>query len=757
MPIPADSIPLVSPGDATVAEVVVPLPLPYRYHYEIPDDLRAKAHPGMRVHVPFGRRTTVGYLVACVTRPTDIPVLKPIKAVLDSEPLWQDGDLTFFQWTADYYQASLGEVIKTALPAGNRLEVSTQSNGDGPVRLQAGQRIKYERFFEAIPSDLPRRGRAETLHTFLIQEKGASAGDLRRRFGECNALLKRLCDRGDVVLSQREVYRDPFLGAPPPPDQPRQLKTHQADAVCSLTLAIDAQEFRPFLLHGVTGSGKTEVYLHAIDHALQKGLGALVLVPEIALTPQLVSRFRSRFPSEGLAILHSGMSDGERFDAWRRIYRQECPIVIGARSAIFAPLPRIGIIVVDEEHESSFKQGDGVRYNARDLALVRALQHKAVVVLGSATPSIASKFAADAGRLHYLSLPQRVAMRPMPTCTVVPTSITAERSISPVLAEALLTTYAKGEQSLIFLNRRGFSSCLVCPTCGKELRCPNCSVTLTHHRQRRKNLCHYCEYQIPSPTICPHCGDPDLREVGVGTERLEEELQELLPQARIARMDSDTTAGKHGHQRILDRMARQEIDILVGTQMIAKGHDFPGVTLVGVVQGEGSLYLPDYRASERTYQLLSQVIGRAGRGELPGQVVVQTTDPEHYAIHFAVEHDYEGFYQQELQFREELGYPPAGYLAALKISATSEGTLAREVQLIAELLRDIKQKIGLRTEILGPAQAPLYRLQGRFRYQILLKDRSRPRLHQLIKAYRQERVPKAGIRERVDIDPLDLL
>lgn len=739
------------------ADIAVPLPLVTRFRYLVPDALVSSLTPGIRVQVPFGRRTAVGYLVSIQQSQLDPGTpLKSITAPLDPEPLWHQEDVNFFQWVADYYQASLGEVIKTALPAGTSLKAGKPGDAQG-FALHASQRIKYERYYRACEITTQIKGRGNDIHQFLLESGGASAGELRRRFGECSAILKRLSDRCQLTVSQQEVYRDPFLGDPPPPDQPKPLTPAQQSSVTAITEAIDQQAYTPFLLHGVTGSGKTEVYLHSISHACSQGYGALVLVPEIALTPQLVSRFRSRFPKVGIAVLHSGLSDGERFDTWRRIYRGECPIVIGARSAIFAPIPRIGIIVIDEEHENSFKQGDGVRYNARDMALVRARQHHAVVVLGSATPLVTSRFLATTDKLHYLSLPERVAQRPMPECHLITTKITAERSISPELATALQETFDKGEQSLVFLNRRGFSSCLVCPSCGKELRCPNCSVTLTHHRQRKRNICHYCEFQLPAPTICPHCGEPELKEVGVGTERLEEELQALLPAARIARMDSDTTAGKQGHQRILDRVHRHEIDILVGTQMIAKGHDFPEVTLVGVVQGEGSLYLPDYRAAERTFQLLSQVIGRAGRGDLPGRVFIQTCDPDHFAIQHAIEHDYDGFYTQELLYREELGYPPSGYLAALKISATTEGGLQREVLLIAEQLREIKSRLGLRTEILGPAPAPLYRLQGRYRYQILLKDRTRSKLHQLVSLYRRERVGKSGIRERIDIDPLELL
>ncbi len=431
--------------------------------------------------------------------------------------------------------------------------------------------------------------------------------------------------------------------------------------------------------------------------------------------------------------------------------------MIGARSAIFAPLERIGIIVVDEEHETSFKQSDGLRYNARDLALVRGQQEQAVVLLGSATPLITTRFAAQQGKLGYLSLPERVANRPLPATSIINTRMTAESPLSPQLLEALADNLERGEQSLLFLNRRGFASWLVCPACGADLQCPNCSVSLTYHRQRRKSLCHYCDYQVPAPCICPACGELELKEMGVGTERIEHELLERFPDARIARMDSDTTSGKGGHARILDKVGRGEVDILVGTQMIAKGHDFPGVTLVGVLQAEGSLYLPDFRATERTFQVLSQVIGRAGRGELPGRVLLQAMTPDHYGIAYAAEHDFERFYQEELVFRQELNYPPYGFLAAVKLSATSEKSLTTAAEQSAAVLRSIKNRLGLRVEILGPAPAPLYRLRGRFRQQILLKDASRAALRRLLAAYRREQSLPATVRAAIDIDPVDLL
>jgi primosomal protein N' (replication factor Y) len=431
-------------------------------------------------------------------------------------------------------------------------------------------------------------------------------------------------------------------------------------------------------------------------------------------------------------------------------------IVIGARSAIFAPLEKIGIIIVDEEHEASFKQSDGLRYNARDLALVRGQMERAAVVLGSATPLVTTVHAAEEGRLTLLELPERVAGRPMPLVELVAMKGSKE-TISSTLSAQLTETFEQKRQAIVFLNRRGFATFLVCTDCGKSLTCPNCSVTLTYHRQRGQSLCHYCDYAVPAPGTCPACAGATLSELGAGTEKLEHDLKELLPSARILRMDSDTTSGKGSHERLLSRMNDGSADVLVGTQMIAKGHDFPEVTLVGVVNAEASLGMPDFRAAERTFQLLSQVIGRAGRGENPGRVVVQASDTEHYAIRSAAEHDAAGFYRQELEFRREAGYPPFAFLAAFAISGLAEQAVTDQADMTARLLARLKAELKVRVEILGPAPSPIYRLRNRFRRQILLKGSNRSDLHRLLSFWRQRANVVAAVRISVDIDPIDMM
>ncbi len=739
-----------------IIEVAIPLYLERIFHYLVPEALREQALTGRRALVPFGNRKLTGYILGFVTE-SPIDNLKEIISVLDNEQLWTEKELEFFRWTAGYYQHPLGEVIRTALPTGINIEIRKGAKGE-QGRVTGGKTVRSEKFYLPGQTTQPlRQPGAKALEILAVIRDSAliSAADLRKRFGACTPQLKRLTELGLSRVEERELYRDPFKAHKVARDAPRLLHTHQKAALDAITEGLDGKLFTPFLLYGVTGSGKTEVYLQSIARALELGRNALVLVPEIALTPQLTGRFQARFGG-GIAILHSGLSDGERYDEWRRIRRGLARIIIGARSAIFAPLEKIGIIIVDEEHEASFKQSDGLRYNARDLALVRGQMECAAVVLGSATPLVTSIHAADEGRLKLLELPERVEGRPMPLVELVSMK-GAKETISPPLSAKLIETFEQKRQAILFLNRRGFATFLLCSDCGKALTCPNCSVTLTYHRQRGQSLCHYCDYAVPAPGTCPACGGAALNELGAGTEKLEHDLKELLPEARILRMDSDTTSGKGSHERLLSRMNDGSADILVGTQMIAKGHDFPEVTLVGVVNAEASLGMPDFRAAERTFQLLSQVIGRAGRGENPGRVVVQAFDTEHYAIRSAAGHDADGFYRQELEFRLEAGYPPFAFLAAFGISGLSEHAVSEQADMATKLLARLKAELKVRVEILGPAPSPIYRLRNRFRRQILLKASNRRDLHRLLSLWRQQTDVARAVRISVDIDPVDMM
>lgn len=744
-------------------DVAIPLPLEQSFSYSIPPDEAGRALAGVRVLVPFGRRTVTGYILGPSQSPP-VTETRQILEFLDSEPLFTYEDIGFYRWISAYYLHPLGEVIRTALPAGltvmGRRQRVTAPDGSivSEEILAMGVRLKEERHYlatgrEPAPS---LKGKSLQLLAFIAANGEVPVSRLRGSFGTCSANLQRLVELGLVQMVMKEVYRDPFLLEEPGRDRPHELNAEQKSALDSITGALDRGGFAPFLLHGVTGSGKTEVYLQSIDRVLSKGKRALVLVPEIALTPQLVHRFRRRFAC-GIAVLHSGLSPGERYDEWRRIRRGEASIVIGARSAIFAPLGDLGMIVVDEEHEATYKQGEGLRYNARDLALVLGKLRNAVVLLGSATPLVTSVYAARQGRLGELTLCSRVNDRPMPETILLDQRGGKRETLLPELVAAIGDNLAAKGQTLLFLNRRGFATWLVCRDCGHVLSCPNCSVTLTYHQQKRRHVCHYCDYGVPAPSVCPACEGGEIGLFGLGTERLEEEIAALFPEAVVARMDRDTTTGKGGHSRILRRLESGEIDILIGTQMIAKGHDFPGVTLVGVISADTTLNLPDFRGGERAFQLVSQVLGRAGRGEQSGRVLVQTMNPEHFALTSAVSHDYEAFYCEELSQRQETGYPPFSHLAALHFSAITPQAVEGEATVAGKLLREIKKRLGVRVEILGPATAPLGKVRGRHRWHLLLKAPGRDPLRRLLQVFKGEYSPPATVRMAIDVDPLELL
>jgi primosomal protein N' (replication factor Y) (superfamily II helicase) len=746
-----------------IVEVAVPLPLESTFHYAVPPALAPRVAVGMRVLVPFGRRKLTGYVLGRSAPAAE--ELKEVIELLDPEPLFTEKELEFFRWAAGYYLHPLGEVIKSALPAGINVKSSSRTTlgPDGAAMaeevLTGGRRVLTELFYRAAeppPGGTALRDRPARIVAFLRERGEAPASQLRRELGADAALLKRLQARGLVTVTEREVYRDPFRAETFPCDTPPTLNEYQAAALARLAAAEESRAFAPFLLHGVTGSGKTEIYLHAIARVLDQGRTALVLVPEIALTPQLVRRFKCRFRC-GIAVLHSGLSDGERFDEWRRIRRGEVAVVIGARSAIFAPLERLGIIVVDEEHDGSYKQGEGFRYNARDLALVRGKQSRACVVLGSATPLMTTFHAARTGKLGYLDLPQRVRNLPMPQVTLLDGRGKKGETFLPELTAALGQNLEAGGQTLLFLNRRGFATYLVCNDCGHVLRCPNCSITLTYHQRRGRHFCHYCDFSIPAPSICPQCASPEITLLGRGTERVEAEVKGLLPDARVSRMDRDTTTGRGGHARLLKGVEDGSIDILVGTQMIAKGHDFPGVTLVGVVSADATLNLPDFRSAERTFQLVSQVMGRAGRGDAPGRVLIQTLNPDHYAVSRAAAHDFAGFYAEELEFRREAGYPPFAHLAALVFSGNGAAEVEKGAEAAARLLQTVKRELRSRVEVLGPVAAPLAKVRGRYRWQVLLKAAGRTDLHRLLAAFRGKVKLPAVVRLAIDVDPVDLL
>ncbi|AMV71464.1 primosomal protein N' [Desulfuromonas carbonis] len=727
---------------ALIATVAVAAPLAKPYSYLVPAELRDQARVGMRLEVPLGRRQVVGYLLALGSG--DAAGLKAIRRVLDPAPLLTPQLIRLLLRAADYYRHPPGEVIRCALPAG----LSGKGNEVS---------ILHEAVYTALPRDDQPAGSRQREVLAQIRAAGPlSLSTLRTLFAAPHAPLKRLVELGFLAVEEVERHRDPFLDLPLVPDRPAVPTAEQAAGLEQIAAAIAAGGFRPLLLHGVTGSGKTEVYLQAIAGALAAGRRALVLVPEIALTPQLVARFRARFGAgKTIAVLHSGLSDGERYDAWRAIAAGEIAIVIGARSAIFAPLAELGILVVDEEHEASYKQAEGFRYHARDLALLRGQMEGATVLLGSATPALTSFQRAREGQIGYLSLGNRVGGRPMPAVELLDLRQAAPAGVlAPPLVKALTETLERGEQALLLLNRRGFSPFLLCADCGTTFRCPNCEITLTYHQGERRLRCHYCDYVERPAELCPGCNGINILPQGAGTERLEEELAVLLPGARVARMDRDTTTRKGAHRALVEEMLARKIDILVGTQMVAKGHDFPGVTLVGVASADATLNFPDFRSAERTFTLLAQVAGRAGRGDRPGQVLIQTYSPEHYALQCAAQHDYLAFAEQELAFRRELGYPPYGYLVNLVFS----GNNGEQVEAAADrFAAGISRHAGA-VEVLGPAPCPLARLRGRHRRQLLLKSATRPALRHLLDRLPplQKSLP-AAVSLAIDVDPVDML
>jgi primosomal protein N' (replication factor Y) len=633
----------------------------------------------------------------------------------------------------------------------------------------------------------------------LKDRSSVSFSELGALFKNPRAVARRLCSQGFAEIRKEHVERKPFsipLSAEPPP---RRLSSEQQKALTELKAGLARENFTTYLLQGVTGSGKTEIYIRIIQSALKKGKSAMVLVPEISLTPQLISRFKSRFSSDVMAVLHSGLSPGERLDQWHKIQAGRARIVIGARSAVFAPLDNLGVIAVDEEHESAYKQEDRFPYQARDMAVFRGQKERCLVLLGSATPSLESAFHAESGKYSRLLLNTRIDRRPLPEVEVVDLRdrsgqrdlpepakdlrlketdrIWKEDVFLPPLREALLENARAGHQSLLFLNRRGFASFLICLDCGQRFICPNCSVSLTWHGKETVSqmhraygepaaesylLCHYCGYRVATPEVCPQCLGIRLVNFGLGTERVEEELKALLPDARIARMDRDTMQGRSAYFEIMDRLERREIDVLIGTQMVAKGHDLPGVTLVGVLLADLSLNLPDFRSSERTFQLITQVAGRAGRGEHPGRVIIQTFNPDHYSIRCALEHDYFSFFKQEMEIRKALGYPPWGRLANFRFSAHSPKAAAEAAGELAKIAHKISRRKNYRDglRVLGPALAPLSRLRGRTRWQMLVQAPSAVMIGQYCsEVYKEVSCLPVAKRVRIDLDrdPVNLL
>jgi len=743
--------PPAKPGD--LWEVAVALPIFHTLTYRLPAALKEVARVGCLVRVPAKRRSVTGYLLGPAREVPDV-TLRAVNAVLDPLPRFGPELVPLFRWLADYYQYPLGEALDHLIPGG---------------AASGGPRTERWAAWQPQPQGLepPRRlsPKAQGLLTYLRENGPSSLTELNRVFPHCSPIIQRLAARGLVALEDRAAWRDPLAGwSLPPEEAPLQLSPEQEEARAALVEGIRSRAFSPFLLHGVTASGKTEVYLTSAQATLDQGRQVLVLLPEIALTHPVALAFRRRFGTR-VALLHSGMSAAARLEQWRRIALGQMDIAVGARSAVFAPLPNLGLVVVEEEHDPAYKQEGGLLYHARDVALYRGKLAAATVVLVSATPAVATFYRAQEGKYRYLNLSRRVTPQTLPDIHLI--SLKEHRSgrgpmvISPPLAGALKETLDRGEQALLFLNRRGYATVIFCLFCGQVRQCYQCSVALTYHQSRDLLFCHYCGYVEPVPARCPECQSTGLKRYGLGTERVEAEVQKLFPQARVARLDRDTAPHSGKALQVLEEFAQGKFDILVGTQMISKGHHFPRVTLVGVINADQHLFFPEYHAGERTLQLLSQVAGRAGRGEAPGRVLIQTYHPDHFVFQAVRSQDYQGFVQQELEARRQSGYPPFTRLALARVSGTPEEAVARAAGRLTEALKKaIAREANLAPllRILGPAPPGLARLQGRFRWQLLLKSYGRPPLVQALKLLRQlwTPPPKAKIDLTIDIDPMSL-
>ncbi|MFD0587918.1 primosomal protein N' [Paenibacillus sp. GCM10027627] len=826
-----------------IAQVIVDVPSRQTdrpFDYKVPDEMEDWLEVGSRVGVPFGGRVLQGFVIGLAdSASVDHNRLKPISELLDPLPPLLPDMIELSKWMSDKYCCSWTQALQVMIPAALKgkeerlIGLGEEAEEELPHELkdwieQSGGFVKLDALLARYPDRLRfvkallksgaltqhasirnRVSIRKVLTVFLPQDRAAAAEALRemspraakqrdalafmlqhgeplplqalvQQTGASPASVRALADKGLVLLHEVETERDPYGNRSFDKTQPLALMDGQKAVYDRILDALNGEQAKTMLLHGVTGSGKTEVYLQTIQACLEQGKQAIVLVPEISLTPQMVERFKGRFGDE-VAVLHSRLSSGERFDEWRKIRSRRARVAIGARSAIFAPFERIGLIIIDEEHESSYKQEESPKYHAREVAVRRAKQHGATVVLGSATPSLESYAAASrstgTGRSSgsaLLPMPDRVGGRPMPDVEIVDMREElrgGNRSMfSRKLHVALEQRLERGEQSVLLLNRRGYSTFVMCRSCGHTATCPHCDISLTYHQKTRMLRCHYCGHAEGAPAKCPSCESEHIRYFGTGTQRVEEELAKLFPGIRVIRMDVDTTSEKHSHEKLLKQFGERKADVLLGTQMVAKGLDFPYVTLVGVIAADTSLHLPDFRAAEKTFQLLTQVAGRAGRHQLQGEVVVQTYNPEHYAITTASGHDYAAFMSEELRHRAHMGYPPYCRLVLVTISHEQLPLLASVSERFAGELRELARHEGVLAplgsgfaralEVLGPVASPISRMKDRYRFQCVIKYRGSIDASALVRRALEPFVDGAGgkgVQFSVDVDPQVIL
>ena len=725
------------------------------FHYSVPTGLKGSIQAGSRVMVPFGRKRTGGFVTGFSRLPEGLAgrtEIKEILELLDEGPVYTPAQMDLALWMAGFYLCPLVLALNSIIwPRIQGMDAKTV-RGIYPAELAGGP----------VFLDKLTKKRRQVWEA-AGERPGMSRKDLAAAAGVSVSVIDSLVSGGLLYYDRIEIRRDPYPEEGPAAGVDLSLTPDQSLALREINSAIDRCAREIFLLFGVTSSGKTEVYLRSIEHTLARGRQSVVMVPEISLTPQMVSIFKGKF-GDRVAVLHSRLSDGERYDEWRRIASGEAPVVLGARSASFAPLDNPGLIILDEEHENSYKQEENPRYHARDVALWLAGRYRAVAVLGSATPAVESYYRAQPGGPYsLLTLPGRVEMRPLPGVRVIDMREEIKEGnaglFSRALVDAVREKLERREQVILFLNRRGYSTFVVCRDCGLVMKCPHCDISLTYHTGGFLR-CHYCNHVAAAPGSCPDCSSGHLAYFGTGTQKIEEEVTRVFPEARVVRMDSDTTSRKGSHGKILKVFREGGADILVGTQMVAKGLDMPGVTLVGVVGADLTLHMPDFRSAERTFQLVAQVAGRAGRGDLGGEVLVQTYSPDHYSIMYASRHDYINFYKHEMRIREALQYPPYTRLARVLFTGKDEEAVKKAAEGLSSILARMTGKAeygGI--EILGPAAAPLPRIKDRYRHHLVVKSKSGKMLRALLKNMmdRVELKGKGGVNISVDIDPQNLM
>ena len=796
-----------------IARVIVDVPasmVNQTFDYFIPERFQEILRPGMRVIIPFGPRKITGFVIERIEE-SEFEHLKSLIDVLDVTPVLTEELLRLGKWLADEtlslyimtYQAMLPQVLKAKYKKivmktkdkqisplletyfankesldfdevieliGYRTLQTYVENGDVQIHYQvkSQETKRYQTMItpasietlqaalEALPKNATKQ--KEMIQFFIDKHQPIDQAVLYRTLQVNRSQINRLMEKNLVTEKKQEIYRNPYDNDFPKTENLTLTEEQQA-AITPIFEAMDAEASRTFLLHGVTGSGKTEIYLQAIEQVIAKGEEAIVLVPEIALTPQMVHRFKGRFGSN-VAVLHSALSVGEKYDEWRKVQRKEVQVVVGARSAVFAPFENLGIIIIDEEHETTYKQEESPRYHARDVAIQRSKYNQCPVVLGSATPTLESFARAKKDVYSLLTLSKRTNEQAMPQVEIIDMREELHAGnrtmFSRLLIDKVKASIDKQEQIVLLLNRRGYSTFALCRDCGHVEECPNCDISLTYHKGVNQLKCHYCSHEQPMPTMCPACDSNLIRFFGTGTERVEEELTKVIPEARIIRMDVDTTRRKGAHERLLRKFQQQEADILLGTQMIAKGLDFENVTLVGVLAADSMLHLPDFRSSERTFQLITQVSGRAGRHELTGEVIVQTYTPEHYSIELASQYDFPTFYEHEMKIRRSFLYPPYVFLLLMTVSHENEQKVFEVVQQIRQML---ESKLQPNSYILGPTPSPIARIKNRYRYQVMVKYRAEPGLQLMIQEILDKLIKerKQDVQIIVDMNPYQLM